>query len=211
MSKVVDTLKQFNRKERYWLLDNTLNVGSMPFKDDFLSELRKIGLDVPKNTWWAMDYHLDWIAAAIIHTENTQEIYNNDHNLITGTNEDIDFVIAFDNTIILIEAKCETSWNNEQLNSKVKRLEKIFSHINTSNKINIKLVLMSQSESQNLKPEQTEWPKWMVDDQKKPLWIQLKMGTDETFKKVVGCKSIEDKTPDKKREYWTIKEVNKKY
>jgi hypothetical protein len=48
----------------------------------------------------------------------------NDDGRFTFNNEDCDFIVAFDSTIILIEAKIEP-WANDQFKRKARRLRKI--------------------------------------------------------------------------------------
>ncbi len=138
-SNLAQTLAQFNRKERYWLLRNALGqqtdadaVPSAPLlSETFRSRLgRRLNCDIPPTAWWAMDYHLDWLyAATVLLQGDKQTPYSNESRGIQANQEDIDFIIAFDKTLILIEAKGYTPWSNEQLSSKKARLELIFKAI----------------------------------------------------------------------------------
>jgi hypothetical protein len=138
---LAQALAQFNRKERYWLLRNALgqqtdadNVPSAPqLSESFRFRLgRHLSYDIPPTAWWAMDYHLDWLYAAIVLLRGNPQIhYNNDSRGIQANQEDIDFIIAFDKTLILIEAKGDTPWSNEQLSSKKARLDLIFKSLGT--------------------------------------------------------------------------------
>ncbi len=70
MSKLVESLEKFNRKERYWLLKNALKSDSMVLGEEFRKNLgKKIGISIPENAWWAMDYHLDWLIGALSKSE----------------------------------------------------------------------------------------------------------------------------------------------
>ncbi|WP_068085404.1 hypothetical protein [Polycladidibacter stylochi] len=65
----VENFRILNRKERFWLLHKTLGASKFSELDrNFLSEIdRELGLSapMPHNAWWAMDYHFDWICAAL--------------------------------------------------------------------------------------------------------------------------------------------------
>ena len=151
---LVDCLKLFNRKERYWLLRNALGAGStleLPLSMGFLEiVLRKVGISsMPdmKNVWWAMDYHFDWLVGALWLYAKGEDIYDKpipltEPNIISGSQEDIDFIIAFDSQIVLIEAKLATSWDSEQFKSKCNRLTSLREIIKELNlNIDIKFVI----------------------------------------------------------------------
>lgn len=133
---LAQTLAQFNRKERYWLLRNALGQqtdadtvpSAPPLSEAFRSRLgQQLNCDIPPTAWWAMDYHLDWLYSATVLLQGNQQMpYSNEDRGVQANQEDIDFIIAFDKTLILIEAKGDTPWNNEQLRSKTARLNLIF-------------------------------------------------------------------------------------
>lgn len=214
MSKLIDTLQRFNRKERFWLLHNALHEDNRIYLGcDFIEKLKKItGFPVPENAWWAMDYHLDWLIGALhLHNGGQQDqvIKQTLESLIKGTQEDMDLVVAFGNTLILIEAKGDTNWGNTQLNAKINRLEdidknKLLGHIN------FKFVLMSPEVSNGIKrnKDDEKWPDWMVDDDGKPLWFCLKMGSSEPandFLKVIRCTETGESA--KGDDYWKIQKA----
>jgi len=64
----VDALKRFNRKERNILIryvlgdaENGLRLGEK-FREDLLDALT---VTVREDAWWATDYHINWLAAAL--------------------------------------------------------------------------------------------------------------------------------------------------
>lgn len=121
MSELVDMLRKFNRKERYWLLRNALGSKSEVLDEDFRSRLAKsVDFEIPKSAWWAMDYHFDWMVGALhmLSNGNLNEPEAKENELVTGSQEDIDLLIAFDKTLLFVEAKADTSWNTEQWDSK---------------------------------------------------------------------------------------------
>ena len=124
-------LEAFNRKERYWLIRNCCGNGddlALPLGSKFRSKLKDIdGLeDIDfENAWWAMDYHIDWLIAALTlyQEQNVGKIrIQNDRYKICGTQEDFDFIVCAGNTLIFIEAKLSSGWDKTQLYKKLTRL-----------------------------------------------------------------------------------------
>jgi hypothetical protein len=92
-----------------------------------------------------MDYHLDWLTAALEITRlglNASDIRfdsstgvppfeRGPSGRINGTQEDVDLLVAFPSAdtgrtvLVMIEAKSDTSWGTSQLTSKGERLRKI--------------------------------------------------------------------------------------
>lgn len=196
---IADALKKFNRKERYWLIRNALGAGSDRIGERFRHQLgTTIGIDIPQDAWWSMDYHLDWLVGALALFQDEEIIgkaQSNPDGLVQGNQEDIDLVVAFGTTLILVEAKGDTSWSNAQLNSKVPRLEAILgkNHVNHSklNDLSVYFVLMSPKRSDKLlRNGGLAWPDWMTDQRGQPLWLPMHMAeADEhpSFLKVTRC------------------------
>jgi len=130
-SQLVQALKRFNRKERFWLLSDAVGKPFASLSPDFLSKAgTELGIELPSNPWWAFDYHFDWLHAVL----TLGPEYNltplpgpasNNPPIATGNQEDIDLLIAFDQTVILIEAKMSTSWTNKQMESKFRRMSSL--------------------------------------------------------------------------------------
>lgn len=211
---LVEALRQFNRKERYWLIRNALGPSSGQLGEDFRYSIGALsGIRVPEDAWWAMDYHLDWLVGALALRRDGQmngDARLNSAALVQGNQEDIDLVVAFDNTLILIEAKGDTSWSNTQLNSKLSRLEIILSEAGTAPSsplpLSVYFVLMSPDESKGLKREEGRpWPVWMLKDGK-PMWIRMRMaeaGQEPAFLRVVRCQD-KDGRVGKDGSHWKI-------
>lgn len=141
---LLDWLWAFNRKERYYLISQAL--GGFGLAPQFAKELGAVaGIAIPPNALAYMDYHLDWVYAAlqvsdspttVTHTEfmdspdfaqpgkDKNPVYIN-HDM-----EDIDLLVTFKqgdvNHLIFVEAKGETPWSNSQIESKIYRLNRIF-------------------------------------------------------------------------------------
>ena len=183
----IDLLERFNRKERFYLVGEALNNRSFRLSDDFRERLRCLfGLDepIPSGAFVAMDYHLDWIAAAIRHfmRNDSDALYSNeeigDKRLVTGTQEDIDFLVAFegeDNVqhLIFLEAKGFSSWDNKQMRSKAKRMRMIFGDKgDRCEGVRPYLCLVSPQEPSRL--TFSDFPQWWKD-QDEPYWLELKL------------------------------------
>lgn len=159
-SPLVTLLSRLNRKERYWLLSDALGKPMPALSPDYRERLRQvIGVEIPENAWWAMDYHFDWLHAALSSWPNFDIVLphapqpngvtgKNDKPPITGTQEDIDLLIAFGDTLILVEAKAATGWTNAQMASKAKRLANLPARPES---VKIYFVLTSPNESERLK------------------------------------------------------------
>ena len=139
MSDLIDLLSRFNRKERFFLVSQALSNegGTKGFSLDpcFREKLsREIGVEVPDTALAWMDYHLDWIAASLwAHRKPgyLDTIFPNpDQRVVTGTQRDIDLLIAFktgdDHHLVLLEAKGYDDWDNRQLAKKSRQLKEIF-------------------------------------------------------------------------------------
>ncbi len=132
MSALIKHLQDFNRKERFILLREALGADTFTLGDDFRERLRTtIDVAIPPDAFVAMDYHLDWLQMALYFaaTPSPPSPIPND-DLFMANPEDIDLLVAFDGDdtthIVLIEAKMETGWITEQLDSKAQRLGRIF-------------------------------------------------------------------------------------
>jgi len=65
-SPLETALEQFNRKERFWLLSDAVGIG-FKLHEEFRSTLEKtISVRIPRDPWWAFDYHLDWLCAVLL-------------------------------------------------------------------------------------------------------------------------------------------------
>lgn len=141
MSRLIEHLRSFNRKERFILLEKALGSHTFRLSDKFRDELKEcLGLDfpIPSGAYVAMDYHLDWLHVAV-HLRKRElpppncklELFDSSkRKIIKGTQEDVDLLVAFERAdlhhILLVEAKGDTPWREDQLTSKSKRLRVIF-------------------------------------------------------------------------------------
>jgi hypothetical protein len=204
MSKFIEQLSEFNSKERFFLagyaLGNPTFDPSIAFRTDIS---RVLGLYLPELVFAAMDFHLDWLfaAAKLASNETTGSIHPIEKDCITATQEDIDFLIAFELEevchVILLEAKGVTGWTNLQMNSKAHRLGKIFGADGQRwAGVVPHFAIVSPRQPQRLASQQ--WPKWMAPNDNIP-WIEL-AGT-EGRQCVLRCDHAGAKA--KKDEPWT--------
>ena len=209
MGNLIDILMGLNSKERYWLLWNAIgddrvsNRTSNPaslfesperfsLTDKFRDRLgEEIGMDIPANSFWAMDYHLDWLWAAKNAGDGKCPVEG-----YKGNQQDIDLLVVFNSTcgsdvhMILIEVKGVTSWGNKQVDSKIRRLRDLFGDDGRKwAGVVPHFVLMSPSESYNIKVE--DWPAWAVSkdsatSEKRPrYWLGLNIPLN--LKKATRC------------------------
>ena len=173
----LDTLKSFNRKERFILLHHVLGfeAQTFPLSDSFRRELAAcVGIPhIPRGTYVAMDYHLDWLHLAVhIASEAGVEWPVANAGLMRGNQQDIDLLVAFEERgeihLVLVEAKGDTYWSNDQLYSKVARLDGIFP---TAGIAVPHFVLMSPVESHRIQCD--DWPGWMKREDGRPYWLEL--------------------------------------
>ena len=134
---LVEALKLFNRKERFWLIQEALGCSKLkpqhriPLHSHFRTKLDKeLSIKVPPDAWWAMDYHFDWIYAAlhVLKTGLTEDerpiLANRNPQFIMGNQQDCDLIVAFEKTLIVIEAKTGVS-DKSQLVEKFERWESL--------------------------------------------------------------------------------------
>lgn len=179
MTDLIELLERFNRKERYFLICQTLGLPQMEFQlSDKLRETLecKINLPIRGDAFVAMDYHLDWIAASLRILNECipmNEIPNrvfpdqNDKRVATGTQRDIDLLIAFTEEdsdthhMVFIEAKAYGAWDSKQLRLKAERLRKIFGDNGRLHpKVHPEFFLISPNPPTK-RLRTVGWPEWM--------------------------------------------------
>ncbi len=187
-----DALERFNRKERNLLIRHVLGDINRPpsLGPEFCQAVsEKLNLHPPLSTeaWWATDFHISWLAGAVaifLAAEEQPNLFNNLENskskLIEGNQEDIDLVIATEDHLILIEAKTYGAFEEEQLKSKLDRLNLLYEFSRPlagkrGRGIHFRLLLTSAKE-----PEapivNVGWPPWACEGSVLPSkipWIQL--------------------------------------
>lgn len=198
---LVDILEGFNRKERNLLVRDILGHSEQKLRlsPDFLTRIHvATGVTLNADAWWATDYHLDWLFAAVmvfLGTATPGQVQADAlPPLMTATQEDADLVIADDRHLILIEAKAYGAYNNEQVARKRRRFE-MLQYIAGPN-LDLHFLLMSPRPPQKLNHSEGA----------KPLnWLQLKVDPNLTVCRVERC-DAEGKT-GKAGGHWKIVEL----
>lgn len=176
MVPIEEALRRFNRKERFivaeWLLAPAPFSLGRDTREELARVLRPRGVSaVPTDAFVAIDYHLDWLYAALsIHTGHWDPDDGAVHArppepALTANQEDVDAIVAWSGpeggaTIVLIEAKAYSGWTNKQLQSKANRLGAIFGPGGDNWKaVTPHFVLAGPKPSQGV--DDTNWPRWM--------------------------------------------------
>jgi len=175
---LIDCLRSFNAKERFFLLAQALGNPSFVPSSCFRKELgRVVELEIPQDPLSAMDYHIDWIYAGLQFAADSQKvrIYSNAEGIIRAQQEDVDYLVAFDDGddthLILIEAKGVTGWTNKQIDSKIRRLVQIFGNDGTMwAGVIPHFVIMSPRRPSGLTTN--AWPEWVAPNGEVP-WLEL--------------------------------------
>ena len=179
MHGLIDCLRSFNSKERFFLLGQVLGNPDFTPSSSFREELgRVLGLHIPEDSLSAMDYHLDWIYASLklaAEGHRATHIHSNAEGIIKAQQEDVDYLLAYDSGddthLLLIEAKAVTGWTNKQMASKVARLVQIFGNDGRIwPGVIPHLVIMSPRQPRGLKTD--AWPQWIAPNGEIP-WLRL--------------------------------------
>lgn len=196
---LVALLRRFNRKERYWLLKAAHGNDFETLDPAFCDKLSSLtGVNVAKDSWWAMDYHWDWLSAAIqlYGNPDVPKTVCNKGKQIKGTQEDVDLLVAFGKTLILIEAKGDTAWDQSQFDQKMARLRALEPFAKNQG-ISLHFILMSPSD-----PEKLKWNHG-TDTTTPKNFMKLEMKDDVGgFVRVSRCD--EKGVSDKDGGYWRI-------
>ena len=190
MSKVIDSLRLLDRKERFAVLREALGFDRIAPKlgRGFQEKLGAcIGVPVPERAFVAMDYHLDWIQMALHFAENPpprpgEAFRNPGFSNINRDQEDIDLLVAFDTTdedpsvthLVLIEAKAYLPWTNKQLESKTRRLCRTFGDDGARHDaVKPHFLLMTGRRSDNILT--AAWPGWTKASDGNPFWLDYNL------------------------------------
>ena len=163
MTSLIGSIKDLNRKERFHLLHDALGFENQTFTlcRSFLARLSEcLDLSIPFDAYVAMDYQIGWLERAFLGEPVKQNI------------QDIDLLVAFEDAdathLILMEAKGDSAWDNEQLRKKAKRLGNLF----PQQAVEPHFVLTSPRKPKRIKHD--GWPCWMLP-QGSHVWMCLHM------------------------------------
>lgn len=208
---LLDRIRSFNRKERHHLIANAVG-GPLTLTAPFAEQVhravsasdwhRRNSGPIPSaehllsSAYVCMDYHLDWLAAAIAlpgfdprscNSELPKGLSNQSPNgsapIIRGNQEDADLLIATvwndQLWLILIEAKFDSGWSWSQLRSKLARLNQLF----PTPKATVAcpaLLLADQRPS----PDGRKFVRWAINstrpsEEELPYWCAITPAADE--------------------------------
>lgn len=204
-SPLVNALSRFNRKERFWLLSDAIGVPFLSLSPLFLDKLQQeLNASIPADAWWAFDYHIDWLHAALHFSPKFDLLSEpapkpNAEKCIQGTQEDVDLIVAFEKTIIFVEAKLSTSWSTAQLERKLKRLRSL-----PAGDYQRYFVLTSPTRPKRL--DTSKWPEWSLKPAAStPTFyhIPLRSGVEGVDSLVVS-RCLSDNTKSENGDHWNI-------
>lgn len=213
-NQLIDKLRLFNRKERYHVVLYATD-GGFTISDSFIHDLQKINIPIcskmkKSDIFLAMDYHFDWIYASLMITQDNgrNDKFEIEENCIKCNQEDVDLIVAFPDKndsshthLVMIEAKGDTSWLQNQADSKGKRLTAIFGTNKDRRWKNVTpyFVILSPKDT-SLKMK--NFPDWAIKSKK-----HMKLNMDKGLKKVTRC--TPERVPSKDGQFWTINPKNK--
>lgn len=181
-STLLQELARFNAKERFFLIAYALDKPDFRLGEPFRAALENaLNIPVPVDAYCAMDYHLDWICAAL-HVSNGAyhaPVKNEKPcELVKGNQEDVDLLVAFAcngvTQLVLIEAKGVGAWSNEQAKRKVERLDAIFESAG-DRRGNVRPWYVLVSPRAPVKLEWEGWPAWALASNARPIHMVLPM------------------------------------
>lgn len=172
--QIIRNLHNFNRKERDHLIKFVLSEspGHPQISSDLWRAIRPAGgkrqRPTPSDTFVGMDYHLNWLYAALVLSEQYEDegignqpnrwpvsvqFENKQDAPIQPNQEDVDLLVAFKQPdgslhLVLIEAKLDSGWDSRQFLSKTARLDaikRVSDMLNPKLRIEWKLLLASPS------------------------------------------------------------------
>jgi hypothetical protein len=202
---LVENLRAFNRKERFflvgWALGNPHFALSEPFRQLLQDDC---GLSPPSDAFCAMDFHLDWIHACLVLSKGEHDKYPvEETGPLNISQEDVDLLAAYEaegeTHLVMIEAKGVTGWSNAQLEHKAVRLRSIFGELGTENWKGVRphWVLASPNRPKGVRTDM--WPQWMKPGGE-ALWIELVL--PKGLRKIVRCD--ETGRPSESGQFWKV-------
>ncbi|WP_162238948.1 hypothetical protein [Methylobacterium sp. Leaf85] len=185
---LAEALQRFNRKERHWLVRDALGETSRRLDCNFLKRVeaavrcRDSTFSADPAAWWAIDFHIDWLVAAL-HAHCSPDAatarQSNGDRRVTGSQQDIDLVVVSGTTLILIEAKGVGSWRGAGLDQKIGRLAaltpSVFGADGLLGDVRTHFLLCSPGPAPSL--DVTPWPSWTLVDGR-PLHIPMKVSAE---------------------------------
>jgi hypothetical protein len=213
----VNLLDRLNRKERFFLIAEAL--GKPAFEPDpaFLIKVGKTtGVEVPTpaEVHCFMDYHFDWLYAAVTLATVRRDGPLSSPSVPTATGlrslnvnanqEDVDLLLVWrvdgGYQLVMVEAKAGTGWSIAQLKSKGNRLRAIFGETGTPALAGVvpHFVLTSPKPVVKVPNWSGVLPRWALRDGA-PCWMPLRM---PTIGRVTIHRCDRDGMPLKAGDHW---------
>ena len=217
METLADVLELFNRKERNLLIRDLLGHAAKPLQisDQFRNRLTTalaLPRTVPGDAWWATDYHIEWLAGALLtFMKGDSAPTKRDSELIKGDQEDIDLVIAAGDDLILIEAKAYGYFGSEQYGSKMGRLERLYDFYKklegqSPRRVHFHLLLCSPNEPIKLDLKRLPWATNHPTNCSKVRWMKLEIPSPKRSILAVTRCDVQGKRAAK-GEFWRCFEI----
>jgi hypothetical protein len=192
MLTLLDHLREFNRKERFYFIGMALGNTNFRLSREFRKALGDaLELRVPEDAFAAMDYHLDWIAASLHLAAygDRPGPYLRDPRLVAATQEDVDLVVAYPEAnsyhLIMLEAKGVTAYSNGQFRSKIERLNAVFFEGGAAKSARAIPHFALVSPREPLQLDYSKCAPWMLAPNGRVAWLRLKL--PPVLKKVFRC------------------------
>ena len=221
MTTLAQVLARFNRTEPDLLVRDALGHWDtpLPLSEDFRKRVAKtadLKNSVPKDAWWAAEYPLNCLAgalylyvedAAVVDATESDNLFpklspQDQRSILEPGREDVDFIIAFDETLVFLEAKAYTSYSTRQMKSKLARLHLLYAFYSRlphacQRPIDFHLLITSPRPPGRL---QVEWPPWACKGDRPP-WMKLKLSPSQDVLRVTRCneQGVSMKTGDRWR------------
>jgi hypothetical protein len=132
------------------------------------------------------------------------KIYDNKEGIVDGTQEDVDLLVAFEDSglthVIMLEAKGVGAYDNSQFKHKMDRLRSIFGETgSTFAKVKPHFGLISPHEPKHLDPDGDVCLSWLKVNGKVP-WLRMQIPERLAL---YGC-DYQGKS-DNERRFWTTR------
>lgn len=215
--EIIEGIKFFNRKERFYLISDAIGNDRFKLCDKFISKINnKFDVEVTENAFIAMDYHMDWISAALTIAFKSDKfsngIYPNGEGKgrLNDNQEDVDLLIGYCDAkvchLIMLEAKAFTGWTNKQLKSKAEKHRAVFYMAEGRIYPNVipHFGLISINKPRNL-DRGYDWPSYWVGKDGDINWLELGIPEDMQgmIRGVVRCD--EEGRVTEGGDYWKVK------
>lgn len=178
MSDLIELLKHFNKRERYFLISYAL--GGFNLADQFRRALEvELNLSIPAEAFVAMDYDLEWIAASLLASRHSDGTTNFDrvYEGVPSTYPDVDLLVAFKSgeayQLIMVEAKGYTGWLNDQMRVKSEYLATVFGEKGDNHSGVVPHFCLVAPNEPSERLTTGEWPGWMTRENGRPHWFEM--------------------------------------